>query len=196
MRAPLPNVNRFKPMSKLRILFIAALAAAALAALAYQTQAWKRQYVGETTFSISLPGKLEEAGVTEVEDEEDWVVKSTDYAFESDRYYVLVTVFEGRKGTVANAGHLESVAKDIVSGLSEGEDGIKELGKKAGKVDEHPTLLQAVQLVKAEDKPVFKSFLLGDGNRVFALLTVSGAADTAAVDKIIASARFKAGLKD
>ncbi len=183
-------------MFKLRFLFIAALGAAALAAVALQAQPWKRQYVGETSFSVSLPGKLEEAGITEVEDDEDWVVRSSDYAFESDRYYVLVTVFEGRKGTVANAAHLETVAKDIVSGLSEGEDSIKELGKKVGKVDEHPTLLQAVQLIKAEDKPVFKTFLLGDSNRVFALLTVSGATDTADVDKIIASVRYKSGLKE
>ncbi|QYK54465.1 MAG: hypothetical protein KF824_06090 [Fimbriimonadaceae bacterium] len=164
-----------------------------------QAKPWKRQYLPDSTFSISIPGKLSQEGETEVEDKTDWVERTTDHVFETDDYYVQVTVFVGKKGTVANAAHLEKVAKDLVLGISESEESVKELSKKTIKIDGKSVITQAHEMGKDKNKIVFKSLLLGDANNVYAVLAVGYPSEPnslTGIDKVMASVRYKAGLKD
>lgn len=161
-------------------------------------EAWKRQYIGKSAFSVVLPGSLESAGETKVEDKEDWVVKTDDYTFENDDVFVLITVFHGKAGTLASDRHLATVAKDLVTGISEGEDAVKELGRKVGKLDEKPTVLQSHLLGSGDTASLFKSFLLGDGNKVYAVMAVGYPNDpksVAAVDRVLGSVRYKMGVQ-
>lgn len=187
-------------MSRSKLIPVAVVAALAFAggALAFQ-DAWKRQYLGKTAFSLNLPGKIVSAGETKVEDKDDWVLTTDDYTYENDDFYVLVSVFRGKPGTTATEKHLTQVAKDLVAGVSENEDSVKETGKKVGKVDEKVTIIQSHVLGKGESASLFKSFLLGDGKDVYAVMAVGYPSDpksVAAIDKVFASIRYKAGLKE
>lgn len=187
-------------MIRTRLIPVALLGALVFAGGAYaQQEVWKRQYVGKSALSMSLPGKLESAGETKVEDKDDWVVTTDDFTFESDDFFLLISVFNGKSGTKSDDKHLAQVGKDLVMGISESEDAVKENGKKVGKLDEKPTLIQSHVLGKGEDASLFKSFLLGDGNKVYAVMAIGYPNDpksVAAIDKVFASIRFKSGLKD
>lgn len=165
---------------------------------AVQQVAWKRTYLGKTAFSISLPGTLEDAGETKVEDKADWVSKTDDYVFEDDNMFILISVFHGKPGTVASTKHLATVGKDLVTGISEGENSVRENGRKEGVLDDKPTLLQSHILGKDREKNVFKSFLLGDGNKVFAVMAIGFPDDpksVAAIDRALSSIRYKMGVQ-
>lgn len=187
-------------MVRTRVMLVALVGAVAFAGSALAAQeTWKRQYVGKSALSLSLPGKLESAGETKVEDKDDWVLTTDDFSFESDDFYLLVSVFNGRPGTVADDKHLAQVAKDLVTGMSDKDEDVKVNGFKAGKLDEKPTILQSHTIGKGEKATLFKSFLLGDGTKVYAVMAIGYPSDpksVAAIDKAFASIRFKAGLKD
>lgn len=187
-------------MSRTRLVPVALVTALAFAggALALQ-EAWKRQYLGKSAFSLSLPGKVVSVGETKVEDKDDWVLTTDDYTYENDDFYILVSVFRGKPGTSATEKHLSQVAKDLVTGISENEGAVKETGRKVGKVDEKMTIIQSHVLGKGESASLFKSFLLGDGRDVYAVMAVGYPSDpksVAAIDKVFASIRYKAGLKE
>jgi hypothetical protein len=187
-------------MSRTKLIPIALVAALAFAGGAFALQdAWKRQYLGKTAFSLNLPGKIVSVGETKVEDKDDWVVTTDDYTYENDDFYVLISVFHGKPGTTATEKHLTQVAKDLVTGISENEDSVKETGKKLGKLDEKLTITQSHVLGKGEEASLFKSFLLGDGKDVYAVMAVGYPDDpksVAAIDKVFASIRYKAGVKE
>lgn len=187
-------------MVRTRLMMVALIGAVAFAGSAMAAQdAWKRQYVGKSPLSLTLPGKLESAGETKVEDKDDWVATTDDFSFESDEFYLLISVFNGRPGTTADDKHLAQVAKDLVAGMSDKEEDVKVNGYKAGKLDEKPTVLQSHTIGKGDKATLFKSFLLGDGTKVYAVMAVGYPSDpksVAAIDKAFNSIRYKAGLKD
>ncbi len=187
-------------MSRSKLIPVALIAALAFAGAAFAVQdAWKRQYLGKTAFSLGLPGKLVSAGETKVEDKDDWVLTTDDFTYENDDFYILISVFHGKAGTTATEKHLSQVAKDLVTGISENEDAVKETGRKVGKMDEKLTITQSHVLGKGEEASLFKSFLLGDGKDVYAVMAVGYPSDpksVAAIDKVFASIRYKAGLKE
>lgn len=170
------------------------------AAIAAQSP-WKRQYVPNSAFSVLLPGKLTAENDTVVEDKNDWVEKSTDHVYQSvkDGYSIQITTFFGKKNVVANAAHLEKMAKDIVVGISEKEDSVREMGKKSIKIDEKPVLIQSHSMGKDSDRVIFKSLLLGDGNKVYVVMAVGFPEETnsmPSIDKVMNSVRYKTGLTD
>lgn len=187
-------------MIRTRLIPVALVGALVFAGGAYaQQNTWKRIYVGKSAFSLSLPNELKSQGVTEVEDKEDWVVSTDEYEYQGEDFILLVSVFNGKAGTKADERHLAQVAKDLVTGLGSDGESVKETGRKTGKVDERPTILQAHILGTGEDASLFKSFLLGDGSKVYAVMAIGYPNDpksVAAIDKVFASIRFKTGLKD
>ncbi|MFM9873033.1 MAG: hypothetical protein ACKVQS_06155 [Fimbriimonadaceae bacterium] len=187
-------------MSRSKLIPVALVAALAFAggALALQ-DAWKRQYLGKSAFSLNLPGKIVSTGETKVEDKDDWVLTTDDYTYENDDFFILISVFHGKPGTTATEKHLTQVAKDLVTGISENEDSVKEMGRKVGKLDEKMIITQSHVLGKGEQSSLFKSFLLGDGQDVYAVMAVGYPSDpksVAGIDKVFASIRYKAGLKE
>ena len=170
---------------------------AALAAVAQPTKL-TRQYVGSSKFSMDLPSKLGEAAVETVTDDQDWAVKCTDYAVETDRYVLQISVFEGKKGTKADAGFLKSVVKDVLVGLGSGKGTkVEQVGSLETKIDDKPFLKQTHRLTTDQESYIVKAGLLGDGTTVYMVLAiclpeVKGA--TEEVDGLMKSIRYKAGL--
>jgi hypothetical protein len=186
-------------MARFHVGLVVTVGLLSVASLAIQQVAWKRQYVGKSALSMHLPGLLESLGETKVEDDKDWVEKSDDYILESDDFFVYVSVFHAKKGQKVDESRLTTVGKDLVVGISENEESVKETGRKVGKLDERPTLLQSHVLGKGADASLFKSFLLADTGRVFAVMAVGNPGDMksgAAIDRVMGSIRFKAGLKE
>ncbi len=170
----------------------------AVAAVAGAVVAPKRVYVGDSALSLVLDGSLGDAAVENVTDDEDWVVKATDYTVESDIYVLQVSVFEGKKGTQATTAFLRTVAKDIITGLSGKGSKVELVSNNEEKVDEKAAIRQTHKVTDADGTVVVKSTLIGDGQNVYLVMgvcfpDVKGSVE--GIDKIMRSVRYKSGLK-
>ncbi len=200
-----------------------ALGLAAASAMAVQS-VWKRYYVGKSALSMESPVSIG-SGVTEkVEDKNDWVGQMTDYAVETDTYYLQITVVEGKDKKKADYTKLATVLADTVEVLADdaytteftpSADGLSGAvalvpvkGKTAkvpvkldssvvSKLDGQPMIKVDLTRGKGEESSLMKLALIGEGETVYAVFGV-GAVQTPDVkkdlEKMIGSLRFKKGL--
>ena len=159
--------------------------------------AWERIFVGETKLSLTSPTKLS-AGESEVpEDNEDWVMATTDYSAETDDYYLQITHMEAKAGVTVDAARLVTAQAELVKGLTEGEDGSKVTEERGFTLDGSPARFLRVRAGKEPGTFIAFVMMVGDGSNLF-LVQCVGFPDSAKSltesERIVRSVRYKKPL--
>lgn len=178
------------------MLLIASMAAPALA----NQKAWSRQFVGETALSLSLPEKLGKPIVEEVKEKDDWVAKTEEYVFSTDRLYVVISVLSPRSGTSVNDKLMQKVIGDVLIGLTEGETSKADQKSNPTKIsiDKKSGFKLVADLGEGTDQYQAQVLTIADGKQMYLIIGVGFTAmenSVADLNKIIGSIRLTKNLK-
>lgn len=197
LRVPNLKMNRFRAVGLVALVAGLALVGGAQNRPAPAAPAWERMFVGETKLSLTSPTKLS-AGEREVpEDNEDWVVATTDYSAETDDYYLQITHFEAKAGITVDAARLVTAQAELVKGLTEGEEGSKVTEERAFTLDGVPARYLRVRAGKEPGTFIAFAMMVGEGSNMFLVQCVGfpdSAKSLAESERIVRSVRYKKPL--
>ncbi len=137
-----------------------------------QDTKWKRVTVAETSLSVEIPGKFSSAKKEASSTSGDWVVSTQDYTFDSDDYFVQVTIFEAKAGTNINQAFLKTVASDIGKGMQDDNAKPALVESIPESLDEIEKLKTTYEVKTGADKFVVKGMLIGTSDKVYSVAAV------------------------
>ncbi len=154
---------------------------------------WTRQYLGDSLLSIELPGKLVAGETEQVNDGKDWVKSTTEYNYENDDFFVQASIFAGDRTTKADGPFLAKVMTSVLEGVQEDGTTAVKIDSSKDDIDKMPALVETHRVGTGEKQFIMKVALVGENNKVYAVIAVSFPDVTGSVEmgaRAIKSIRF------
>jgi len=164
---------------------------------AYQAK-WTRQFLGDSLLSLELPGKLVAGETEQVNDGKDWVKSTTEFNFENDDFFVQCSIFAGDRTTKADGPFLTKVMASVLEGVQQDGTTAVKVDSNKEDIDKMPALVETHRVGTGKDQFLMKVALIGENNKVYAVIAVSFPDVTGSVEmgeRAIKSIRFTKTVK-